>query len=155
MEAPKRPKPQSVPDPAEERFNVLDILNHDGGAPVPITLLGVDADVRRRFDGEEAVKFHAYIAQNQVIDALNLITDGSGQALWDAIMDAKVSARITADLLNKIISLSELSEGELVPLSPPSAARMAGAVLKQALAGGSTETSETPSEPSTGETADD
>ncbi|NCL74263.1 hypothetical protein [Rhodococcus sp. YH1] len=149
-----RTAPASTPEPAVERFDILDVLAHDGGEPKPITLFGVEADVRRKFTGEEAAKFHAYLATSQVVAALDLITDGAGQALWDAVMAAKLNAKITAELLNKVISLSELSEGELVPLSPPSAARMAGAVLSQALGAGSTETSEKSSEPSRGETAD-
>lgn len=150
-----RQAPATQSEPAVERFNVLDVLAQDGGEPTPITLFGVDADVRRNFTGEEAVKFYAHMSNNELIDALNVITDGAGQALWDAVMNAKLNTKITADLLNKVISMSGLSEGEIVPLSPPSAARMAGAVLSQALADGSTGTSEKSSEVTTGETAND
>lgn len=155
---PRKSTPRTAPaqksEPAVERFNILDVLANDGGEPQPITLFGVDADVRRSYTGEEAAKFHAYIATNELIKALDLITDGSGQAIWDAVMGAKLDATRTATILNKVISLSELSEGELVPLSPPSAARMAGAVLTQALDAGSTGTSAKLSEPSTGEIVD-
>lgn len=147
----RRKAPAVVPEPAVERFDILDELAFDGGAPVPITLRGVDADVRCSYTGEEAARFHALMAKNKIVDALDLITDGAGQALWDAVVD--LPPQIVARLLNRVIQQSGLSEGELRPLSPPSAERMAGAVLSQAFDAGMASTSEKPSAPSPGGTA--
>lgn len=61
--------------------------------------------------------------------------------------------RTNQELLNKVIALSGLSEGELRPLSPPSSERMAGAVLSQAVDDGLRSISEQRSESSPGVTA--
>ncbi|NCL75689.1 hypothetical protein [Rhodococcus sp. YH1] len=146
-----REAPVSAPEPAVERFDILTELAIDGGAPQPITLRGVDAEVRCTYTGDEAARFHALVAKNELRDALDLITDGKGQQIWDAVAD--LPSTIVARLLNKVISLSGLSEGELRPLSPPSSERMAGAVLSQAVADGLASTSAERSENSTGATA--
>ncbi|MCK8671007.1 hypothetical protein M1M07_07730 [Rhodococcus sp. HM1] len=144
--APAAPEPDDV-----DRFDILEALAITGGEPQPITLLGVEADVRRTFTGEEAAVFHGHLAANRLREAIDVITDGSGQAIWDAV--AHLPADIVAKLINKVIALSGLSEGELRPLSPPSSARMAGAVRSQAYADGMASISEQRSANSTGETA--
>ena len=146
-----RKAPVVVPEPAVERFDILEELAIDGGEPLPITIRGVDTEVRRSYTGEEAATFHALIAANKVIDAIDLITGGAGRVIWDAV--DMLPPAIVAKLLNKVISMSGLSEGELRPLSPPSSERMAGAVLSQAVDDGLRSISEQRSEPSRGETA--
>lgn len=143
--------PQPV-EPAVERFDLLEELAVNGGESQPIVLFGVEADVRRTFTGEEAATFHAHVARNEVREALDVITDGAGEALWEAT--AHLPSEVVARLLNKVIALSGLSEGELRPLSPPLSARMAGAVRSQAYADGMASISDKHSENSTGETAD-
>jgi len=147
------PEPTATTEPAVERFDILEELAVNGGEPQPIALFGVEADVRRTFTGQEAATFHGHLAKDRIREAIDVITDGAGQALWDAV--AHLSPDVVARLLNKVIALSGLSEGELRPLSPPSSARMAGAVLSQAYADGMASISDKPSETSTGETADD
>lgn len=146
-------EPTPPVEPAVERFDILEELAVEGGEPQPIVLFGVEADVRRTFTGEEAATFHGHLAKDRIREAIDVITDGAGQALWDAVVH--LQPHVVARLLNKVIALSGLSEGELRPLSPPSSARMAGAVLSQAYADGMASISDKPSETSTGETADD
>ncbi|WP_064257113.1 hypothetical protein [Rhodococcus sp. HS-D2] len=147
---PSEPNPPA--EPAVERFDILAELAVDGGEPQPIVLFGVEADVRRTFTGEEAATFHGHLAKNHVREAIDVITDGAGEALWEATKH--LPPEVVARLLNKVIALSGLSEGELRPLSPPLSARMAGAVRSQAYADGMASISDKPSATSTGETAD-
>ncbi|WP_418346167.1 hypothetical protein [Rhodococcus pyridinivorans] len=155
--APATPAEPAAPtppvEPVVERFDIVEELAVDGGEPQPIVLFGVEADVRRKFTGAEAAVFHGHLAQNRVREALDVITDGAGQALWDATKH--LTPEPVARLLNKVIALSGLNEGELRPLSPPLSARMAGAVRSQAYADGMASISDKHSENSTGETADD
>lgn len=146
-------EPNPPAEPVVDRFDILEELAVEGGEPQPIVLFGVEADVRRTFTGEEAATFHGHLAKNRIREAIDVITDGAGQALWDAVVH--LPPDVVARLLNKVIALSGLSEGELQPLSPPSSARMAGAVRSQAYADGMASISDKPSATSTGETADD
>lgn len=128
-ESTPREAPATTPEPAVERFNVLDVLATETAPPVPIALLGIDASVRRAYSGEEAVKFWAYIAERDFQAVLELVTD-QGKAIFEQIV--RLNPANFAKVMNKIFELSTLSEGELLAPLPPFAPRMAGARHSQA-----------------------
>lgn len=132
-ESTPREAPATTPEPAVERFNVLDVLATEPAPPVPITLLGIDASVRREFSGEEAVKFWAYIAERDFEAVLELVTD-QGKAIFEKI--GRLNPANFAKVMNRILELSTLSEGELLAPLPPFAPRMAGAQHSQGSAAG-------------------
>ncbi len=107
-------------------MNILEELAVDGGDPVPITLLGVDADVRRRFTGDEAAMVHQLALTNEFEQMLSLITD-DGPGLWAKI--SPLSPEHAAKAMNRIVNLSGLHEGELLAPAPwlASPTRTAGA----------------------------
>lgn len=107
-----------------ERFNVLDILAVGSEEPYPITLFGVDAEVRRTFTGEDAVKFFALAGEKDYETLLTLITN-KGSELWEKI--GGLNATQAAAVLNKVIELSGLFEGKLLAPLPAYSQGMAGA----------------------------
>jgi len=149
MASPRRNTARTAAEP--ERFDICDELAVDEGEPLPARMLGVEFEIRRSYTGEEAARYHGLTAANRIREAIDLITGGSGDEIWEKIKP--LPSAPAARLLNKIISLSGLDEGKLQPLSPPLSERMAGAVLSQAVADGSASTSGEPSENSPGETA--
>ncbi|MHC3368761.1 hypothetical protein AAI421_18210 [Rhodococcus aetherivorans] len=136
---PKKTTPREAPtdttpsEPAVERFNVLDVLATEPAPPVPIRILDVEASVRCEFTGEEAVKFYALVAARDFEGVLELITD-AGKAIYQQI--GQLNPGSFAKVLNRIIELSTLHEGELLAPLPPFAPRMAGAQGSQGSAAG-------------------
>ncbi len=122
-----RPAPAPTPEPVE-CFNVLDVLATEPAPPVSIKMFDITASVRREYDGEEAVKFWAYIAERDFKSVLELITD-QGEAIFNKI--GQLNPANFAKVLNRILELSTLSEGELLAPLPPFAPRMAGAQRSQ------------------------
>ncbi|MBY4237773.1 hypothetical protein HQO43_12615 [Rhodococcus fascians] len=114
----------TTPVETVERFNIADILAVGTEKPYPITLFGVDAEVRRTFTGEEAVKFFALAGEKDYGTMLDLITD-SGSALWEKI--GGLNPTHASTVLNKIIELSGLFEGKLLAPLPAYSQGMAGA----------------------------
>ncbi|MGW4119890.1 hypothetical protein [Nocardia sp. NPDC004711] len=113
---PAQPTTSAVPAAAAvDRVDVLAELATGDQPPVPITLLGVDADVRRSFTGGEAVQFYQLVAEMEFEAMLSLITS-DGPALWAKIAGLTPAHATTA--LNRIINLSELHSGELLAPLP-------------------------------------
>lgn len=110
-------------EPAVDRFDILAELALEGLPPLPVTLKGVDADIRRAFTGEEAVEFGILLSDNRFEELLELITD-NGSGLWEKIKT--FSPEHAAVALNAIVSRTGLHEGKAVVPLPPSVARMAG-----------------------------
>ncbi|EOM78097.1 hypothetical protein DW322_11295 [Rhodococcus rhodnii] len=122
--APRAARPKTV-EPAEDRFDLLAELATDEQEPELVTLLGVDADIRRSYTGEEAVTFLALVERKDFPAALDLIAGAAGPALWEKI-GAMASAH-AAKVLNRLFVMSTLTEGELLAPLPTSFAGMAGA----------------------------
>ncbi|MCU1640915.1 MAG: hypothetical protein JWN03_1190 [Nocardia sp.] len=113
---PARPTTSVAPAvPASDRVDILDDLGTSAEPPVPITLLGVEADVRRSFSGAEAVKFYQLISTTELEAMLSLITS-DGPGLWAKISEFTPAHATTA--LNRIINLSGLHSGELLAPLP-------------------------------------
>ncbi|MEU1432128.1 hypothetical protein ABZ412_34180 [Nocardia sp. NPDC005746] len=117
--APRRParsRTSAAPAaPGVDRVDVLAELGTGDQPPVPITLLGVDADVRRTFTGAEAVTFYRLIGENEFEAMLSLITS-DGPGLWAEI--AALTPAHAATALNRIINISGLHSGELLAPLP-------------------------------------
>lgn len=111
-------RPARPAAPAVDRVDILDEFGTADEPPVPITLLGVDAEVRRSYTGAEAVAMYRLAADTQFEDLLTLLTS-DGPGLW-----AKIGTLIpehAAKALNRIIKISGLHEGELLAPLPWSA----------------------------------
>lgn len=109
-------------------MNILDELAVDGGEPVPITLLGVDADIRRQFTGDEAATFFQHTSENKLEEMLSVVAGEDGPALWEKIQ--ALSPEHAAKALNRITNLSGLHEGKLFAPVPWSASlNQAGGAL--------------------------
>lgn len=120
---PKAAEP--VVEPQVDRFDLLSVLETDEQEPEPITFMGVDADIRRTFSGEEAVKFLSLIDAKDFEGVLTLIAGDTGPALWKKV--GQLPSAPAAKVMNKLINMSTLHEGELIAPLPAFFAGMAGA----------------------------
>lgn len=113
-----RPRTTSAAPAAPERIDILDDLGINAGPPQPISLLGVECDVRRRFTGAEVVHFFK-LAGNLELGAMLTLITSDGPALWAKIEE--IDPDNAAKALNRIINISGLHEGKLLAPLPLSA----------------------------------
>lgn len=102
-----------------ERIDLAAVLGLDGGDPLPVTLGGVDAEIRRRYSGDEAVLFGTYAAENKFPEIFALVFEGDrGPKVWDQV--SKMSTAHASEIINTIINHTGLFEGKLVAPLPTS-----------------------------------
>lgn len=116
-------EPEAVTEPVD-RFNLADVLAVGSEPPSPVTLFGVDAEIRRAYSGEEAAKFFALAGEKNYGEMLSLLTD-KGPELWEKV--GKLNTSQAAAVLNKIIEISGLYEGKLLAPMPAFSQGVAGA----------------------------
>lgn len=121
--APRKAQPKKVVEPAVDavepnRFDLLSILDTAENEPEPITFRGVDADIRRSYTGEEVIKFQHLIDEKDFSGVLTLMAGDAGEALWGEI--GKLNTLHASKVLNKIINMSTLHEGEIIAPLPAS-----------------------------------
>lgn len=110
-----QPRKKVVP----ARLDLAAHLKVNGGAPTPVTLLGVDAEIRRVYTGEEALAFGTLAAERLYAEIFDLILGpDNGPKLWELI--TKMAIHNATDIINTIVSESGLFEGKLVAPLPPS-----------------------------------
>ncbi|WP_159840215.1 hypothetical protein [Nocardia sp. CY41] len=124
--AARRPKLAAVPAP--EPVDILAEFGTQEKPPVPIKVGKVECDVLRGFSGDQAVEFHRLVGETKFEDLLNLITT-NGSALWQVI--GEMTPDFASRVLNKLINLSELYEGNLLAPSPGFGMNPAGAQPSQ------------------------
>lgn len=117
-----RPKLAAVPAP--EPVDILAEFGTDEKPPVPIRVGKIECDVLRGFSGDQAVEFHSLVAAQKFGEMLDLITT-NGAALWEYI--GELTPDYASKVLNKIINLSELYEGNLLAPLPGFGTNPAGA----------------------------
>ena len=127
--APRRAQPKPV-EPAEDRFDLLSVLDTDDQEPVPITFRGVDAEIRRSYTGEDVIKFEYFIDKKDFPGVLTLIAGDAGVKLWQEI-GKHLNTNHAAKVLNTIFNMSTLAEGETVAPLPASFTGMVGALPSQ------------------------
>lgn len=125
MAAPKRATPRRTaaprparalkPVPAPEAIDILAEFGTEEKPPVPIKLGDVEAEVRRGFSGDEVVQFHKHVNTGEFEKMLELITT-NGAGLWGFIY--ALNPDMASKAMNRIITLSELSEGNLLAPLP-------------------------------------
>lgn len=121
--APRKAQPQPA-EPAvvaeevdDDTFDLLTVIATEDLPPLPVTLRGVKAEIRRSYSGEECAQFTAYIRNNQVEEALKLIAgEDDGAALATAIGAFNIPHGIK--LFNQIAKMSTLEVGEALALLP-------------------------------------
>ncbi|MEV6555868.1 hypothetical protein AB0M22_09140 [Nocardia sp. NPDC051756] len=120
--AARRPKLAAVPAP--EPIDILAEFGTEEKSPVPIKVGTIECEVLRGFSGDQAVEFHRLVGAAQLEQVLELITtDGAG--LWAFI--GQQTAEYASKILNKLINLSELYEGNLLAPLPGYGPNPAGA----------------------------
>ncbi|NIL77602.1 hypothetical protein [Rhodococcus sp. B10] len=142
--AAKKAAPRTVPatEPAAEpvenpdAFDLLDALGTTEQEPLPVSLFGVHATIRRTYSAEEDLKFSEHLRRNEILQALELVVGDDARALATEI--DKLSIEQGVKVVNKIAQLSTLVEGEAVALLPTSARRMAGALATRSSRGSTT-----------------
>ncbi|OZE77226.1 hypothetical protein CH305_18495 [Rhodococcus sp. 15-649-2-2] len=103
-----------------ERLDLLDCLATEPLPPLEVTLLGVDADIRREFTGKESVRFFQLLNAGKHLSMLQLIVgDDAGAALWEKVSPPVPPAH-AAKVINRIVNLSTLAEGEILAPLPTS-----------------------------------
>lgn len=108
-----------VPTVGSARLDLTDALALDGKPPVPITFQGIEADIRRAFTGEEVVEFFNDLQANRIADAImKIVGPDAMEALWEKI--SALPPEPATVILNRLINLSELTEGEAVAPLPAS-----------------------------------
>ena|SRR5215467_4535992 len=122
--APRRRAEPARSGPAIERIDLVDELGTQPAEPAAITLLGVDAAVRRGYTGAEVLQFYKMLEEADFEGMLSLVTD-NGAALYGAI--GGLPTKHASSVLNRIVALTGLHEGEMfAPLPgfvPPAGAR--------------------------------
>ena len=97
--------------PAPEPIDILAEFDTGEKPPVPIRMGSIEADVRRGFSGEEVVTFHRLALEMKFDQVLDLITT-NGPGLWEYI--EQQTADYASKILNKIINVAELHEGNML-----------------------------------------
>ncbi|MEV0247969.1 hypothetical protein AB0H76_15355 [Nocardia sp. NPDC050712] len=120
--AARRPKLAAVPTP--EPLDLLAEFRTEEKTPVPIKLGTIEADVLRGFSGEQAIEFYRLVAAMDFAGMLALITT-DGEGLWEFV--GKLPPEHCSAILNKVINLSELHEGNLLAPLPGYGMDLAGA----------------------------
>jgi len=118
---PAAKKSAAASDPA---IDLLADFGTEEKPPVPIKLDGVEADVLRGYSGKQAVEFHRLVGAMEFDKMLELITT-NGAALWEYV--GGLTPEYASVVLNKIINLSELHEGNLLAPLPGYGMNPAGA----------------------------
>lgn len=127
------PRPAPPLAPAADAFDLLDALGTEEQGPVPVTLLGVNADVRRTYSAEEDLQFTEYLRQHRVKEALALLVGDDAEALSAKIDELSIEQGVK--VVNRLAKISTLVEGEALALLPTSAQRMVGALATPSSAG--------------------
>ncbi|MDI9900259.1 hypothetical protein QM716_10370 [Rhodococcus sp. IEGM 1409] len=110
----------------EDVFDLLSVLDTEDLPPVPVTLRGVKAQIRRSYSGAESVLFTEYLRQEKVEELLTLIAgDEGGPALSKAL--AAFNTEQGVKLFNWLAKTSTLTSGEAMALLPAYARGMDGA----------------------------
>lgn len=126
--AARRPRTKLAAVPALEPLDLLAEFETEDKPPVPIKLGPVECDVRRGFSGDDAVEFHRLVAVMEYEQMLELITT-SGKALWAFI--GQQTPEYASKIMNRLINLSELYEGNLLAPLPGYGNLPAGAPSSQ------------------------
>ncbi|MFE7799006.1 hypothetical protein [Nocardia sp. NPDC057440] len=101
--------------PVPAPIDILADFQTEEKPPLPIKLGSVEADVLRGFTGEQVVEFHRLVGAMEFEQMLELITT-NGAALWEFV--GGLTPDYASKALNRIISLSELYEGNLLAPLP-------------------------------------
>lgn len=117
------PEVESIADP--DAFDLLDALGTDEQPPVPVRLLGVNAEVRRTYSAAEDLKFTELLRQRRVKEALAILVGDDAEALSAKIDELSIEQGVK--VVNRLAKISTLFEGEALALSPTSVQRMVGA----------------------------
>ncbi|WP_182357780.1 hypothetical protein [Tomitella gaofuii] len=131
--AKKAAAPKVQPAPKVARLDLTDALALGGKPPVPVTFQGVDAEVRREYTGAEVVDFYEALQDSRIGDVIKMIVGAdTADALWEKV--AALPPGPATVVVNRLVNLSELAEGEVVaPL--PALLGMDGAQPSQDSAG--------------------
>jgi hypothetical protein len=112
--------------PVEGAFDLLSVLGTEDLPPQPVTLLGVDAEIRRSYTPEEDLAFGAYLRRFEIKELLVLMAgDEGGAALYEKFDELTTEQGIK--VVNHLAKISTLVEGKVMGLSPTSTRRMVGA----------------------------
>ena len=128
--APQTPSPRTESVGA---FDLLDALGTEPQDPVDVTLLGVDATIRRTYSAAEDLEFSELITQKRVKEALQIIAGDAADALTEKI--AGLTPEQAVKVINRLAQISTLYTGEALALLPTSAQRMVGAPATHSSAG--------------------
>lgn len=139
--AAKKTAPQPAPkvEPAGEAsdvFDLLDALGTEEQPPVPVTLLGVNATVRRTFTAAEDLEFTELLQRRRIKDALRILVGDDADALAAKIDGLSLEQGVK--VVNRMANISTLFVGEAMALSPTSALRMVGAPATHSSRGSTT-----------------
>ncbi|WP_280448487.1 hypothetical protein [Nocardia brasiliensis] len=110
--------------PAPEPIDILAEFGTAEKAPVPVKVGTVECDVLRGFSGDQAVEFHRLVGAMQFDEMLELITT-KGAELWEYI--GALTPEFASKVMNRLINLSELYEGNLLAPLPGYGSNPAGA----------------------------
>lgn len=128
--APQAPSPRTESAGA---FDLLDALGTEPQDPVDVTLLGVNASVRRTFTASEDLRFSELLRQQRVKEALEIIVGDDADALAEKIDELSIEQGVK--VVNRLAQISTLIVGEAMALLPTSAQRMVGAPATHSSAG--------------------
>jgi hypothetical protein len=132
-------EPEVVDD---DSFDLLSVLDTEDLPPLPVTLRGVKAQIRRSYSGEESVKFTGHLRNQEVDEVLKLIAgEEDGAALSAAL--AAFNTEQGVKLFNQIAKMSTLTEGEALALLPAYSRGMDGAQPSPGVNGTTAEASAT------------
>jgi len=127
--APQTPPPQE----SAGAFDLLDALGTEPQDPVDVSLMGVNASVRRTFTASEDLRFSELLRQQRVKEALEIIVGDDADALAEKIDELSIEQGVK--VVNRLAQISTLIVGEAMALLPTSAQRMVGAPATHSSAG--------------------
>ncbi|MBY4381873.1 hypothetical protein HQO24_10485 [Rhodococcus fascians] len=122
--------------PGPKAFDLLDALGTTEQEPVPVTLLGVNAMVRRSFSAAEDLAFAEHLRKSQVKEALGILVGKDADALAEKIDGLSIEQGVK--VMNRLAQISTLVEGEALALLPTSVQRMVGALASRSSDGSTT-----------------
>jgi hypothetical protein len=127
------PTPPATSPVESGAFDLLDALGTEPQEPVDVTLLGVEATIRRTYSAAEDLEFAELLTRKRVKEALEIIAGDAAEALTEKL--AGLTPEQAVKVLNRLAQISTLYVGEAMALLPTSAQRMVGAPATPSSAG--------------------